>query len=74
MITNGQQYQITTGTTKTKAYQKKQQIQLLQGGQQSTKVAIPKPHAHVILTQMNIPEVILETALQYTKEMGFQDQ
>ena len=31
---------------------------LLQDGQQSTTVAIPKPHAHVILTQMNIQEGI----------------
>jgi len=27
---------------------------LLQNSQQSTTVAIPKPHAHIMLTQMNI--------------------
>ena len=31
---------------------------LLQNGQKSTRVAIPKPHAHVMLTQMNVREGI----------------
>jgi len=31
---------------------------LLQNNQQSADVAIPKPHAHIMLTQMNIREGI----------------
>jgi len=43
---------------------------LLQENQQSAHVAIPKPHAHVMLTQMNVREGIKKFG-EIGKEEGF---
>jgi len=52
-VANNNRYNLRPRPTK-----RNNKYTLLQGGQQSTIVAIPKPHAHVILTQMSIWEGI----------------
>ena len=52
-VANNNRYNLRPRPTK-----RNNKYTLLQDGQQSTTVAIQKPHAHVILTQMNIWECI----------------
>ena len=35
-------------------FRKDKQYTMLQNSQQSTDIIIPKPHAHIIMTQMNV--------------------
>jgi len=61
-VSNNNRYNLRTRPTK-----RNNKYTLLQEGQQSTKVAIAEPQAHVILTQMKVREGIKNLARKETR-------